>query len=231
MKSLLFFTLLLIVLTFLGMYCESQKEPYDIGIHWDYSILCENGFIYKPQCYDLINGSIVTIETCTNKNELFKFKANKRHSDFYNYDKINYTNSKTKITVTCKIHGDFDQIPESHLFGHGCPKCGTVGFSKESWLKRLKNKKAYFYVLRVFTDDEEFIKIGITSTSINKRYKSLKNYKFDVLIMLEETPSKVYDIEKELLKKYKNFKYLPKQKFEGWSECFLIETKNKITVI
>jgi hypothetical protein len=47
MKSLLFFTLLLIVLTFLGMYCESQKEPYDIGIHWDYSILCENGFIYK----------------------------------------------------------------------------------------------------------------------------------------------------------------------------------------
>jgi hypothetical protein len=47
MKSLLFLTLLLFVLTFLGMYCESQKEPYDVGIHWDYSILCENGFIYK----------------------------------------------------------------------------------------------------------------------------------------------------------------------------------------
>jgi hypothetical protein len=47
MKSLLFLTLLLFVLTFLGMYCETQKEPYDVGIHWDYSILCENGFIYK----------------------------------------------------------------------------------------------------------------------------------------------------------------------------------------
>jgi hypothetical protein len=47
MKSLLFLTLLLFVLTFLGMYCESQKGPYEIGIHWDYSIVCENGFIYK----------------------------------------------------------------------------------------------------------------------------------------------------------------------------------------
>jgi hypothetical protein len=47
MKSLLFLTLLLIGITFLGMYCESQKEPYDVGMHWDYSIICENGFIYK----------------------------------------------------------------------------------------------------------------------------------------------------------------------------------------
>lgn len=191
----------------------------------------ENGFLYRPQCYDLINGSVVTIETCDDKNKLFKFKANKKHNNFYDYDKINYINGKTKTTITCKIHGDFDQLPESHLSGHGCKKCATVGFSKESWLKRLKGMKAYFYVLRVFNDEEEFIKIGITSTTIEKRYKHLKKYEYDVLMKVEETPSKVYDIEKKQLKKYKNFKYLPKQVFEGWSECFLIETKNKITVI
>jgi hypothetical protein len=28
-------------------YCESQKEPYEEGIHLDYAIICENGFIYK----------------------------------------------------------------------------------------------------------------------------------------------------------------------------------------
>ena len=47
MKNLLFLLLLLFGLTFLGIYCESQKEPYDVGMHWDYTILCENGFIYK----------------------------------------------------------------------------------------------------------------------------------------------------------------------------------------
>ena len=39
---------------FLGMYCESQKEPYDVGMHWDYTILCENGFIYKQMRHGTI---------------------------------------------------------------------------------------------------------------------------------------------------------------------------------
>jgi hypothetical protein len=51
---MLFFTLLLIVLTFFGMYCESQKEPYDVGMHWDYSIICENVFIYKQMRHGTI---------------------------------------------------------------------------------------------------------------------------------------------------------------------------------
>lgn len=32
---------------FTGLYCESKKDPYDEGSHWDYKIICENGFIYK----------------------------------------------------------------------------------------------------------------------------------------------------------------------------------------
>jgi hypothetical protein len=32
---------------FIGTYCESQKDPYEIGSHWDYRIDCENGFVYK----------------------------------------------------------------------------------------------------------------------------------------------------------------------------------------
>lgn len=47
MKSMLLLILLACGLTFLGLYCESQKDPYEIGMHWDYSITCENGFIFK----------------------------------------------------------------------------------------------------------------------------------------------------------------------------------------
>ncbi len=32
---------------FCGVYCESKREPYEVGIHWDYNIECENGFVYK----------------------------------------------------------------------------------------------------------------------------------------------------------------------------------------
>lgn len=54
MKTMLSFILLMIGLVFLGGYCESKKDPYEIGIHWDYSIICENGFIYKQNRYGII---------------------------------------------------------------------------------------------------------------------------------------------------------------------------------
>jgi hypothetical protein len=47
MKTLFGLLLLVIALVTLGQYCESQKGPYDEGMHWDYSITCQDGFIYK----------------------------------------------------------------------------------------------------------------------------------------------------------------------------------------
>ena len=47
MKTLLAIILLAIGLVALGMYSESKKDPYEQGMHWDYSIECENGYVYK----------------------------------------------------------------------------------------------------------------------------------------------------------------------------------------
>jgi len=47
MKTLIGFVLLALFLVTLGMYCESKKDPYEEGTHWNYSINCENGFVYK----------------------------------------------------------------------------------------------------------------------------------------------------------------------------------------
>jgi hypothetical protein len=54
MRSMLFLILAASSLTFLGIYCESKKDPYEIGMHWDYSIVCENGFIFKQNRYGII---------------------------------------------------------------------------------------------------------------------------------------------------------------------------------
>lgn len=36
-----------IFLLFIAFKCEQSKDPYEEGVHWDYSIECENGFVYK----------------------------------------------------------------------------------------------------------------------------------------------------------------------------------------
>lgn len=54
---------------------------------------------------------------------LFIEKANKIHCNKYNYSKVKYINSIIKIEIICKKHGSFNQIPNSHLCGAGCPKC------------------------------------------------------------------------------------------------------------
>lgn len=45
------------------------------------------------------------------------------HGDKYDYSLIQYKNSKTKIKIICPVHGVFEQTPEKHMKGHGCPKC------------------------------------------------------------------------------------------------------------
>ena len=49
--------------------------------------------------------------------------ARKVHGDKYDYSKVHYVNNRTKVTIICPEHGEFKQIPSSHLSGNGCPKC------------------------------------------------------------------------------------------------------------
>ena len=34
-------------IVFVGLFTSCNENPNDIGMHWDYSIICENGFKYK----------------------------------------------------------------------------------------------------------------------------------------------------------------------------------------
>ena len=57
----------------------------------------------------------------TNK---FIKRSKKIHGDKYNYSLVDYKNSKTKVKIICLKHGEFEQTPNKHLIGQGCPKCG-----------------------------------------------------------------------------------------------------------
>jgi len=51
-------------------------------------------------------------------------RARKIHGSTYSYSKVNYKNTFTKIKIICSEHGTFEQKPNHHLNGHGCPECG-----------------------------------------------------------------------------------------------------------
>lgn len=60
--------------------------------------------------------------------EEFIKKAKEIHGDKYDYSKVKYIDSHTKVCVICPIHGEFWQSPTNHLSNNGCPKC--YGFNK-----------------------------------------------------------------------------------------------------
>ncbi len=51
---------------------------------------------------------------------------NEVHCNKYDYSKIDYISSLTKIEIICPVHGSFNQTPASHKNGIGCPKCGNA---------------------------------------------------------------------------------------------------------
>lgn len=102
----------------------------------------------------------------SNTNE-FITKAKEIHNNKYNYSKVNYINSKSKVTITCPIHGDFEQTPNSHLKNGGCDKCGRLKsneakkITQEEFINRAINthKNVYDYSKVVYINNHTKVNI------------------------------------------------------------------------
>jgi very-short-patch-repair endonuclease len=64
-------------------------------------------------------------------NHEFILKANKVHNKKYDYSLVNYVNTTTKVKIICPVHGEFEQIPKSHIKGSGCILCGFDAMKKK----------------------------------------------------------------------------------------------------
>lgn len=89
----------------------------------------EHGYFLKSPS-DLMQGK--GCWDCRNKylsdyfkdnNETFIKKAKNVHPE-YNYSKVKYIDSQTKVILGCSKHGDFLMTPNNLLRGKGCPICG-----------------------------------------------------------------------------------------------------------
>jgi ssDNA-binding Zn-finger/Zn-ribbon topoisomerase 1 len=78
-------------------------------------------------------------------------KAIKVHKNQYQYKNVNYIGSKSKVVLTCPVHGNFTQIPSDHLSGKGCQKCARklVGelntFTTKTFVEKANEVHKYKY--------------------------------------------------------------------------------------
>lgn len=154
-------------------------DKYDYGLveyinnHTKVKIVCPTHGEFLQIAHDHINGCICK------KCAFDKFKIPldvlikrfvKKHGEKYDYSKVTYKDEKTKIIITCKLHGDFKQTPGSHMFGSGCPKCNGrhFNYSNNDIIKRFKN---------IHGDKYDYSKINYINantkiTIINKDYNT-----------------------------------------------------------
>lgn len=199
----------------------------------------EKGNIYLSIPHSLLEGHFPSIGTSENNNNYFIKKANLIHNNFYNYDKLTYYKTKNdKVLITCPIHGDFYQLKRSHLSGRGCRKCYfesiDIGWTKTKWINHSKKSKKFdsfkLYIIKCYNDNEEFIKIGRTFTSIVKRFGVEKNkhlpYNYEVIEIIKGEGDYIYDLENIIFREIKEYKYIPNIFFQGINECYNIKVLN-----
>jgi len=223
-----------------GDYYNYSDVQY-INNHGKISIKCpEHGdFFQSPDshlqgsgCYEC--SKIRVAESHRYNNEIFVEKALSVHGSHYNYDHVEYIGSFTKIDVCCTQHGVFQITPSAHLFGQGCPECANLrkGFGR-SPIYRSFEEYSHIYFTRLCNSSEEFLKIGLArKPSVrHARIQRDSDYKIEVLRCHKASGVSVYDIEKYILSNKELVKYVPEQMFQGYTECFSLESYEDIDEI
>jgi hypothetical protein len=181
----------------------------------------------------LSSGNMPDIRNAINQTEYWINKAREINGDVYDYSKSICYEKATRVTVTCRIHGDFDTNLRAHyVFGTHCPHCykeiiiDKGGWSRRVWVRKGNESKHFdsykLYKIKCFDGNEEFYKIGITYNIISYRFnKNYFPYKYEIIDIIESNNGEyIWDLEKELHKKHKHLKYKPEKEFAGMYECY-----------
>lgn len=127
--------------------------------------------------------------------------AKKVHQDKYDYSKVKYIDSHTKVKIVCYKHGEFLQTPNSHLNGQGCPKCKSSRLERITRLSLLKRNFE-------FEEQKKFSWLGLQSLDFYlpkyniaiecqgiQHYKPIKHFggkdKFDYTQRLDKLKKKL----------------------------------------
>lgn len=169
---------------------KAMKEPITLvchekdaeGVeHGEFSMRPDNIFSGNqgcPRCYDDRRSRLLRKPV-----QVFIEEAKKVHGDLYEYHKVEYVNTNSKVCIICKIHGDFWQTPSNHLKGKGCPYCSG---NAKKWNKETCEQEARKY---------EYI-FDFRTKSSGACHVAQRNGWLDDYVWLKKLPPKPNDYDK-----------------------------------
>lgn len=120
------------------------SEVNYVNAHTNIKITCNKHGVFNPSPMSLVKGSkclkcrMEERKSNYSTGEIIK-KFIGIHGNLYDYSKVIYSNTNTKVEIICNKHGVFEQSPKSHLKGSGCPNCfGSNIYKTSSYLNELK---------------------------------------------------------------------------------------------
>jgi protein-arginine kinase activator protein McsA len=142
------------------LYLSKYGYTYDISmsnkVHDRIKLICPTHGETIVKLSDLMHGHICkrcAIENGKNLQkmgfDLFKKRSIEKFGyDSFDYSKVNYTNNRTKVVLTCKKHNlSFSQAPHQHLTGNiSCPKCSKITSIGETVIRELLDKMNIEYI-------------------------------------------------------------------------------------
>ena len=149
------------------------------------------------------------------------------HNEKYDYSKVLYKNTNTKVEIICPKHGSFFQTPMAHKRGAGCPKCSGMNKTTEEILKEFKkaHNNKYNYSRVNYIDSST--KVEIICPEHGSFWQLSNNHKNG-----QGCPKCGYKIKKKKnLKEYlKDFKEIHKGKY-NYSKVNYINSNTKVEII
>lgn len=151
------------------------------------------------------------------KDVIRRFKTT--HKDRYLYNKVIYTNIHKYVIITCKIHGDFSQTPNKHIYGRGCQKCGEKCCIKETkWLDSLGVKERQVRIGKYVVDG--FDSSTNTIYEFNGDYWHGNPNKYNLNDINEKTKTTFKELYEKTLKKESFLKSIGYNVISIWETNF-----------
>lgn len=111
----------------------------------------------------------------------FLEKAKATYKEQYSYDYVVYVNSRSKVTISCKDHGQFQQTPGKFLAGVACPLCGlerrhsSRRLKKEDLLNRLQRLHGKTLQFQIQTYENTRQKIAVSCSLHGEFHATVAN--------------------------------------------------------
>jgi len=140
----------------------SQKVIIICPIHGEFE--CSPNNHLRGRCCPPCSRLLSNMSNLVKESEFMKKIKDIGYDNIYDYSKVEWKGSDTKITVICKKHKEFKILPYQHIKGRGCNKCCNQ-YSKTSidWLK-FKSIQDKTYIQHALNEGEYVIP--------NTRYKA-----------------------------------------------------------